>query len=172
MQNMLKRSYSVTKERSQKNTYSGLIAAKQLSRLADSVVEINENAQVSFKIFDGYGELPEIKGQFELTVTLTCQRCLSDFKMDIKNDFHFYISKREVCDDEFDLEVIACEEGDLLNVVALVEDEIILNLPIIPKHETDCNEYLLKASEIPEEVKEIKKNPFDCLKGLKTSLKH
>jgi len=174
MQNMLKRSYSVKKERSQKNTFTGVVESKEFSRLAESVMNIAHPVDISFKIFDGYSELPELKGQYKATVTLQCQRCLNDFVTDISHDFHFYIGREDQIDHELTgYEVVSPEDGDLLDIIAIVEDDIILNLPLIAKHETNCNEYLLEMNKRADaEPKVVKKNPFAVLEGLKTNLKH
>jgi len=174
MQNMLKRTYSVKKERSQKNTYTGAVESKEFSRLAESVIKILDSVDISFNIFDGYSELAEIKGQYKISVTLQCQRCLSGFDTDIARDFHFYIGREDQVDHELTgYEVVSAEDGDLLDIISIIEDDIILNLPLIATHETDCNEYLLEMNKRADaEPKVIKKNPFAVLEGLKTNLKH
>lgn len=174
MQSKLKRTYSVKKERSQKNTFSGVVEAPEFSRLAESVVSINDAIEVSFRIFDGYAELPEFKGHYKAIVALQCQRCLSDLEAVIEEDFHFYIGREnQLEDDSAGYEVVETVDGDLLDVVSVIEDDIILNLPLIPAHKTDCNEYLLELNrQADNEPKEIKKNPFAVLEGLKTDLKH
>jgi len=177
MQNMLKRTYSVKKERSQKNTYTGVVESKEFSRLAESVMNIVHPVDISFNIFDGYGELAEFKGQYKASVTLQCQRCLSGFETDIAHDFHFYIGREDQVDQvDHELtgyEVVSTVDGDLLDIISVVEDDIILNLPLIAAHETDCNEYLLEMNKRADaEPTVIKKNPFAVLEGFKANLKH
>ncbi len=174
MQNMLKRTYSVKKERSQKNTYTGVIDATECSRLSELVIEILQDIDVNFKIFDGYAELPEIKGSYKASVSLECQRCMSSYSTIIEHDFHFYIGTEDHLDDGSSVyEVVNSEDGDLLDIILMIEDDIILNLPLIPRHEKDCNDYLLEMNlKADKEGIKIKKNPFAVLEGLKTSLKH
>jgi len=174
MQNMLKRTYSVKKERSQKSTFSGVVSESQFPRLAESVVNVLGSIDINFKIFDGYGALPEIQGEYKASVTLQCQRCLENLDADINHSFHFYIGREDQVDCESEgYEVVNTDDGDLLDVISLVEDDIILNLPLVPKHETDCNEYLLDLKKQVDALpKETKKNPFAVLEGLKTNLKH
>ncbi len=57
-----------------------------------------------------------------------------------------------------------------VDLVQLVEDEFILNLPQVAMHdEADCSvdSDNLVFGELPEEVLEEKPNPFDVLKSLK-----
>ncbi len=174
MQNMLKRTYSVKKERSQKNTYSGVVEAKEFSRLAESVVDIILPIDITFKIFDGYAELPEFQGQYEASVSLQCQRCLTPYETKVVREFHFYVGREDQTDYESTgYEVVNTVDGDLLDIISTIEDDIIINLPLIPKHETDCNEYLLEMNKQADaELDVVKKNPFAVLEGLKTNLKH
>ncbi|MBL7003515.1 MAG: DUF177 domain-containing protein [Gammaproteobacteria bacterium] len=174
MQIKLKQAYSVKKECSQKSTHTGVIDEGDLTRLSEAVNDVLGPVNLTFKIFKGYTNLPEIEGNYQVDVSLTCQRCLSDFKTEVKNDFHFYVGKNlDLEEEEFaEYETIFSNDEGLLDIVALVEDDIILNLPLIPKHETDCNTYLLDQQKQIEANPIKKKNPFEVLKGLKTSLKH
>ncbi len=174
MQNKLKKTYSVKKEKSQKNTYTGVVEANMFSRLAESVLEIVRPVDIEFKIFNGYGELPEFQGQYKASVTLQCQRCLEALTTDVNHEFHFYVGREDQVDSEpAGYEVVSTIDGDLLDIISVIEDDIILNLPLIPKHKTNCNEYLLKMNKKADaEPKEVKKNPFAALEGFKANLKH
>lgn len=174
MQNMLKRTYSVKKERSQNSTFSGVVQGSQFPRLAESVVQVANSIDISFKIFNGYSELPEIQGEYKASVVLQCQRCLGDLETEINHEFHFYIGREDQADCESEgYEVVSTVDGDMLDVISLVEDDIILNLPLVPMHNTDCNAYLVDLNkEVDAIPKETKKNPFAVLEGLKTNLKH
>ena len=69
-------------------------------------------------------------------VELPCQRCLAPFPVPIAIDAELQLSEslREIseADDEVD-RVLASRH---MNVGQLVEDEIILALPMVPRHET------------------------------------
>ncbi|HGI9354760.1 TPA: YceD family protein, partial [Vibrio cholerae] len=70
--------------------------------------------------------------------------------------------------DEYDL--VDLNEFGEVDLVQLVEDEFILNLPQVAMHdEADCSvdSDNLVFGELPEEVLEEKPNPFDVLKSLK-----
>lgn len=165
MQNMLKRTYSVKQERAQKCTFSAAVQVAQFPRLAESVVNIASPIDINFSIFDGYSGLPEIQGEYKASLTLQCQRCLGELATGINQAFHFYIARDEQVDYESKAyEIVSTVDGDLLDVIALVEDDIILNLPLVPKHTTDCNEYLLNLNKKVDAIaKQTKKNPFAVL---------
>jgi uncharacterized protein len=70
------------------------------------------------------------------SVELLCQRCLDPFPVPVAIDAELQLSEslREIseADDEID-RVLASRQ---LNVGQLVEDEVILALPMVPRHET------------------------------------
>ena len=93
---------------------------------------------------------------------LACQRCLKSvaFDLDVDNLLQLVpegaeLSQEELEDDTRDFLPVARE----LNVVDLVEDEILLTLPVAPRHEK-CG--LPGAADAGERI-----NPFAKLAGLK-----
>lgn len=73
-------------------------------------------------------------------LVLRCQRCLGGLAWPVEIEVSLHpvregqdIPDEELEDDEFD----ALEVGEELDVVALVEDEVLLALPIAPRHD-DC----------------------------------
>ncbi|ACT48054.1 YceD family protein [Methylotenera mobilis] len=108
-------------------------------------------------------------GQSFLHLTLnanlitSCQRCLSEMPLTLALNFHYLISNA----DEESLEDLEAEIGDdidiqevsqAMDVKLLIEDEVILALPIAPVHESDCAPATTQSGEKP--------NPFAALKGL------
>lgn len=96
-------------------------------------------------------------------LTTTCQRCLNAMPLKLALDFSYLIS--DVDDDELD--ALALDEQDdydlqqansAMDVIALVEDELIMAMPIAPTHEGDCVKLVTQSGEKP--------NPFAVLKGL------
>ncbi len=102
-----------------------------------------------------------IVGHAEVELTLDCQRCLQPLIKVIRADFELVLVKYErhlssVNDSD---DAIVCE--DSLELAPLIEQELILSLPMIPKHE-DCQaEY-----ENTENGDVDKQQPFADLKKL------
>lgn len=104
-------------------------------------------------------------------VVLDCQRCLQEF------DYHIDTENRVlVVDNELELEVDA-EDPDAperilssthLNALDLVEDELILSLPYVPRHDK-CPELPEALQSQDEEAEDEKPNPFAVLSQLKKS---
>ncbi len=110
-----------------------------------------------------------VLGQHFLHLTLNadlttyCQRCLEQMPLNLSLDFNYLISDAGVSDvdaealeddDGYDLQ----EASQAMDLLALIEDEIIMAMPIAPAHEGDCTQAPMQSGEKP--------NPFAVLKGL------
>ena len=140
----------------------GTLAISSLERLQDLLVEVS--GEVSFRLHGFKGERGEHLLHLVVTglLPLACQRCLEAIPFDLDVDSLLEIvpegadmSQDELEDDTRDFLPVAGE----LNVAELVEDEILLALPVAPRHEK-CG--LPGAAGAGERI-----NPFAALSGLK-----
>lgn len=111
--------------------------------------------------------LTYLKGHIHSNLGLQCQRCLERFTYEIISDFALGIVKsleeEKALPDQYEPAMV--QDGQLA-LRELIEDEIILNLPIIPRHEPDvCKVKLPLADAGWEESKG--ENPFQVLQSLK-----
>ena len=69
-------------------------------------------------------------------VNLTCQRCLSDMQHTVEIDRMVYLARTEVEAERLDElpDSDAILVGETLSLVELVEDEVLLGLPLAPMH--------------------------------------
>ena len=83
----------------------------------------------------GVGGAPRLCIGIRATVILRCQRCLEPFEYRIDTRSHFRIARREedMQADSSASEALLCPEGRLM-LQGMVEDEILLALPDIPRH--------------------------------------
>ena len=85
---------------------------------------------------------PAIAIDIEGSVSVTCQRCLSDFALPVERRTIAVLARSEKEADELDAssdhEVVVADHP--LDAVELVEDELLLSLPYAPMHDTDCGE--------------------------------
>jgi uncharacterized protein len=74
-----------------------------------------------------------IHGQVELT----CQRCLNGMQHEVKIDRVVYLARTEIELERLDAlpDSDAILVGETLSLVDLVEDEVLLGLPLAPMHE-------------------------------------
>ena len=96
-------------------------------------------------------------------LTTTCQRCLNEMPLKLVLKFNYLIGDVSDMDIE-STEVDSTDDVDMqqasktMDIVALIEDEIIMAMPIAPIHNQDCGEIITQSGEKP--------NPFAALKGL------
>ncbi len=118
---------------------SGVVAVQELDRLTDLLFDAQ--GQISYSVVGEKGEdgkaylMLSVSGEFGLR----CQRCLErvDWVLDVERLFQLVPPGVEIPDDELEddrYDAIVAEPG--LDVLALVEDEVLLSLPIAPVHES------------------------------------
>lgn len=114
---------------------------------------------------------PEIWLQLQAgaRLSLTCQRCLAPVDVDVAVDrtFRFVADEAmaEAEDDESEEDLLALSRS--FDLPALVEDEILMDLPLVPRHD-ECPEPLpAPVDDLPDEVESTKPNPFAVLGQLK-----
>ena len=67
--------------------YSGIYTANQLARLAESVVNVLSDAQVTLSFYIDPQKLVVMKGQAQVEVELECQRCGETFRQTLECGF-------------------------------------------------------------------------------------
>ena len=101
-------------------------------------------------------------------VRLTCQRCLQplDEALTAERSFRFVADEAEAerQDERSEEDVLALPPRGRLDLLPLVEDELILALPLVPRHAL-CPQPLALTDERPPEVPA--ENPFAALAALK-----
>jgi uncharacterized protein len=106
-----------------------------------------------------------VNGEIDASVEVLCQRCLKPFQLYVNHSVNLGIvlDKAEAKQLPSEYEPLVLNE-DTLSLVELVEDELILALPISPVHAPeDC-----LGSDILEKMNhEQKRHPFDELAKLK-----
>ena len=151
----------------------GEIVAAELNRLGETAELLSARIPVSLEFKrEAEGRLT-ISGQVSAEVELTCQRCMAPTPVKLKAEFSLVMvgSEQEATHlpDEFD--PIICRSGERLNLNTIVEDELLLAMPIVVFHENeqDCgvnSDYLAAASN-PLDEENRSSNPFEVLKKLK-----
>lgn len=106
--------------------------------------------------------------QARARVALTCQRCLKpvEEQLDIDRWIRFVDTEAEAAelDADSDDDVLALPRH--LDARELIEDELLLALPLVPRHEV-CPEPLAHADDADEAEEEERPNPFAKLAALK-----
>lgn len=106
--------------------------------------------------------------QLRTRLRLECQRCLRPVETVVEADraLRFVAGEDQAAalDVESEEDVLALTRS--LDLRELAEDELLLALPLVPRHEI-CPEPLLLSSEPSQEAADERPNPFAVLKALK-----
>lgn len=152
-------------------TYEGDISLTDLPRLHEALA--TDTASIRVKAVFKRGEQDQFLMLITLnaTVELVCQRCLDIMTFVADNTYHYMFIRNEreqvMVPDGYD----ALELGmkDPFDLKVLIEDELLLALPIIPIHELDeCQQPAALVNEPePIESEVPRSNPFSVLAQLK-----
>ena len=111
--------------------------------------------------------LPQFDVEIDGAIELVCQRCLQAMKHAVAIRSHFLVAQSEE-------EAAAFDDDDAIDAIvgaadfdldALIEDELILSLPIAPRHEVCPDE------ENRRSIADEKPSPFAALAGFRAAPK-
>jgi uncharacterized protein len=152
-------------------TVVGFLPLANLQRLASQLYLAEGNVQVRLSFGLDEQSRKTVNGQLEATLPLVCQRCLERLDSAIDTEFALALVWN---DDQaaqlprtLDPVLMESEELDLLGIV---EDELLLALPLVAVHEQGSCEppALLGESILGDEHQAGEKvNPFQVLAALK-----
>jgi uncharacterized protein len=155
----------------------GELPAADLPRLAASALPADDGVAVPPVRWRAEGSLRPVTGgepefwlrlEAEGSVRLQCQRCLQPVAEPLAVDrrFRFVRGEDEAArlDEELEDDVLALERS--FDVVELLEDELLLALPLVPRHET-CPQPLPMAAQPVEPARDERPHPFAALQALR-----
>lgn len=150
--------------------------AASLERLAETAAAEAPASQWPAVTWSAQGEIREVRGEsqpwlhlkVDASAHLTCQRCLKAVGESLTLERSVRFVKDEAAAAELDVD---SEEDVLalprhLDLAELIEDELLLALPLVPRHET-CPQPLPVPADDEELVEEKRPNPFAALAALK-----
>ena len=114
---------------------SGEIELRQLTRLREIVHSASGSIRTNLKFHRQVNSFVTVDLTFETALELICQRCLEPLVQDVSEQVSLKLLEpgsmsREVTKKD---EAVVLTDGKL-NPAALLEDELILSLPIVPRH--------------------------------------
>jgi uncharacterized protein len=152
---------------------AGKVALSRLPRLADQLLESSGwlDCEVQGIAFDGvHAGQPGLRLSVRGVLKMRCQRCLAEVDVACDVDRRLLLiaagaateawPEDELESDDFD----AIPASRELSLLALVEEEVLLALPLVPRH-ADC--VLPGAAGAAGKEQESKPSPFAALAGLK-----
>lgn len=154
---------------------AGRIRIGKMSRLREmlSDSDSDSDSEVQVHVYaqdDGSGQVV-VRGEAQAELTLVCQRCLKPMQQHISADFRLVWVRNEreanaIQDESCD--PLLSAEGRI-KLAELIEDELLLALPIAALHEVDRCEASAPEPETQavEPEPPAKQNPFAVLEQLK-----
>ena len=170
MRDKLRKRYQVQKEVTRNGYFEGEIALSELKRLVE-LLHLGESGlkgrkiTLKFEFVRNEYEIPMLAGRLETSLELECQRCLKALELPMTLDFSLMIDASDELVSDSSVDTLYSDEGTI-DIVEVVEDELILAIPLVAMHEdTACNENW----QVSESETVIKENPFAVLQQLKTT---
>lgn len=121
--------------------FHGVLLAGPLERLASAVIALGEGVALDAAFSTDETGRPLIEGRARADITLRCQRCLEPMTTTLEAPFRLAVAVSEAdaerLPEELDAVII---DGDFIDTAAMVEDELILALPLVGRHASmdDC----------------------------------
>jgi uncharacterized protein len=142
----------------------GEIALQGMSRLTELVRINNQKAVYNLSFSKGGKGTIQITGEVSTTLVMPCQRCLKDMTLMIRIPVAVGVvnSQDDITYLAADLEPFIAEDGKI-SLLKLIEEEILLSLPISTLHSDDeCS-----ASDKLQDHSAKPVSPFAVLKKIK-----
>ncbi len=153
-------------------TLEGQLPIAEMVRLSKSLQSDEGwvNVRLGFDV-DEVGT-PYMRGEFNTSVSVICERCMNSMILEMTVDclLAMVSSERKVegLAEQYDPWII--ENNDPVLLSAVIEDELILSLPLVPRHTEAClPEEAWSVGDEQVELKDSDKaaSPFAVLSALK-----
>ena len=158
----------------QRRNLMGVLPLQQLARVRELALEPTDSEFAVEMIFTHSASgLPLITGSVKGELVLSCQRCLEPVEVKVDTQINVVLTTsqvdREPEEEGYELYIV---DDERIFVRDFIEDEILLALPVVPRHEA-CQPVKPLFEGSPDELKdsaaEEKANPFAALKDWKKS---
>lgn len=150
---------------SEGGSLQGELEVAALTRLHDSLSDFGGCLVYRIRGAIGERKRPELRVEVDGDLSLRCQRCLEvlPYRVELRSLLEFVDSDSDLTQEELEddsRDYLPVQKA--LDVAGLIEDELILALPSVPRH-TDC--------ALPGAAREdLNLSPFSVLAGLQGRL--
>ncbi|MBE7374861.1 YceD family protein [Pseudomonas lopnurensis] len=150
-------------------TLEGELQLSQLERLADPLEDDQGVVRAHFAFGRDEQRAVVIHSRLDVEVKMICQRCLEPVVLPIHSECDYAVVNEGASSQHLPKGYDVLEVGeDPLDLLALVEDELLLALPIVPLHDPEiCQPPVGPDEPEPSEDEVTRSNPFSVLAQLK-----
>ncbi len=157
----------------------GSVSTNTMVRLKENVLSSDEVMETKLEFSKGYYGYPLVTGYAQGCVAMRCERCLDEVRIPLEVDINVLVKPEDEVVPEKEGEKDADRpefheyDGKSLVLSDLIEEELLLGLPLVPKHQdiSLCNQDMvvwLAANDAqdadPETATERAESPFAILK--------
>ncbi len=158
----------------QQAVITGNLPVVKFERFSELLANTSGFVEINLKFFLNGDFRRVISGELRADVQVLCQRCLEGTTITLEDRFQLALVESESQADKLskDLEPWFCTDTKLV-LADIIEEQLILAMPIVSYHNVDCSQdELLKLGAPKEESPKIldrtdKQNPFAILQSLK-----
>jgi uncharacterized protein len=150
----------------------GQLPVASLQRLCESLLD-EQGSVIANLLFEVDTERrPKIVGNVSTDVSVVCQRCLQPMILHVEDKIDLVLvttdAQSKALPDRYD--PWFCGEDEFLSPADIIEEQLILAMPIVSMHErcVDVNKTQDLSIQNQIESESARKNPFAALAGLKS----
>ncbi|MFI3246789.1 MAG: 23S rRNA accumulation protein YceD [Ferrimonas sp.] len=155
-------------------SYEGILPSKVMKRVNGASAGDCTDLNVFVECGVDVQGIVYLSGKAVTELTLTCQRCMEPVKIPVAVEFAFSPVTDDSQIDELPdaYEPVELDENGEVQLHQLIEDEVLLAFPIVPRHNDDSckmasRDLSVGKIAVAEPADERPKNPFAVLETLK-----
>jgi uncharacterized protein len=148
----------------------GTLLLKEMRRLVPSLYEDKGEVKVDLRFGVDAQGVRFLRGELAACLVLKCQRCLESFDYNIAGRFMLGMihTEEEAASLPQQYDPLVVEENTLI-LQEVIEDELIVSIPIVPMHAIEeCKVKLPLDVETDAKVETDKDNPFKVIEFLRS----
>ena len=136
---------------------------EDLPRINEIASNNSDKIKVNYSFYLENNTTPCLNGEVSINIYLTCQRCLEELLVSLNLNFSLAFVKNENQTEELSKHLeIYLFEGEELSLIDLISDEILLSIPMVPKHNSNC----LSSFKEHNNYEQVEESPFAILKNI------
>ena len=144
----------------------GCLPLARFRRLAESLHSTDGEVDVELEFGVDEQGRPRVTGRVGARLEVICQRCLAPMVLPMDLDVRVYLAAAEEPDGPEDFDALVVSDKPML-LADIVEDELILGLPLVAMHSRDACAARTEYSAGADAQATNNENPFAVLAALK-----
>jgi len=141
------------------------IAFSDLPRFASALLDDQGSVQARLAFARDEGNTVTVQSMLSTEVSLRCQRCLEPVRLAVKSACRYALLPAGADESAVPSQTEVLELTESLVLADLLEDELLLALPLVPAHpEGSCH---MPGWNAGQEIPEARPNPFSVLAQLR-----